>query len=182
MAVVWKELLRLLQKELNRRLEAASKADPLKQPDELLRRDHARLAKSMDRLLSAYQEGLVSLEQLRSRMPELRKQLQAVQAEVQSLESATSNHTQCLRVIETLADFRGRLRASAYTLEVAERPKILRRLVKEVLVGKDTITIRHSIRIPNAGPDPSGLSGTLSLPHASQQRPTPQPGPHYLLR
>jgi len=187
-AVVWKELLRLLedpsviQEELSRRLEAASKADPLKQRDELLRRDHARLAKSMDRLLSAYQEGLVSLEQLRSRMPELRKQEQAVQAELQSLEAATRNHTQYLRLVETLADFRGRLRARAETLEVTGRQKILRLLVKEILVGKDTLTIRHSIRIPNAGADPSGPSGTLSLPHASQQRPTPQLGPHYLLR
>jgi len=67
-------------------------------------------------------------------------------------------------------------------LEVTERQKILRLLVKEVLVGKDSITIRHSIRITHTGLDPSGPSGTLSLPHTPQQRPTPQPGPHYLLR
>jgi len=60
-AVVWKELLRLLedprviQGELNRRLEAARKADPLKQREELLEREQARLEKSMDRLLNAYQ-------------------------------------------------------------------------------------------------------------------------------
>jgi len=78
-AVVWKEVVRLLedssiiQDELNRRLEAARTADPLKQREEQLRRDHARLAKGMDRLLIAYQEGLASLEQLRYRMPELRK-------------------------------------------------------------------------------------------------------------
>src|SRR5215472_17260854 len=115
----------VIQQELNRRLEAASKPDPLKQREELLRQDHARLAKSMDRLLSAYQEGLVSLEQLLSRMPELRKQGQAVQAQLQSLEAATRNHTQCLRLVETLDDFRGRLRARADTLEVTERQKIL---------------------------------------------------------
>src|SRR5215472_14363033 len=96
----------VIQQELNRRLEAASKPDPLKQRDELLRRDHARLTKSMDRLLNAYQEGLVSLEQLRCRMPELRKQQQALQAELQSLQAAASNHNQCLRLVETLADFR----------------------------------------------------------------------------
>jgi hypothetical protein len=39
-------------------------------------------------LLNAYQEGLVSLEQLRCRMPELRKQQQAAQAELQVLEAA----------------------------------------------------------------------------------------------
>jgi len=184
-AVVWKELLRLLedpsviQEELNRRLEAARKADPLKQREELLHREHARLEKSMDRLLNAYQEGLASLEQLRGRMPELRKQQQAVQAELQSLEAATVDHAHCLRLVETLTGFCARLRLRADTLEVTERQKIVRLLVKEILVGRDTLTIRHSIRIPNAGPDPSGMPRP---PHAPPQPSTPQPGPHYLLR
>jgi site-specific DNA recombinase len=111
-----------------------------------------------------------------------RRQEQAVQAELQWLQAAASNHTQCLRLVETLADFRDRLRARADTLEVTDRQKILRLLVKEVLVGKDTITIRHSIRIPNSGPDPTRPSGTRRLPGAPQPRPTPHPGPHYLLR
>ena len=100
----------LIQEELNRRLEAAQKADPLKQREDLLHREYAGLEKNMDRLLNAYQEGLVSLEQLRGRMPELRKQQQAVQAELQSLEAATANQAHCLRLVETLTDFCARLR------------------------------------------------------------------------
>ncbi len=102
-AAVWKEFLCLLedpsmiQEELNRRREAASHADPRKQREEILRRDHASLEKSMDRLVNAYQEELVSLDQLRSRMPELRKK--------QSLEAAAADDTQCLRLVETLTDF-----------------------------------------------------------------------------
>ena len=184
-AVVWNELLRLLedptiiQEELNRRLEAAKNADPLKQREDQLHRDHARLAKSMDRLLIAYQEGLVSLEQLRCRMPELRKQDHAIQAELQSLETAAADQTKYLRLVETLADFRARLRARADTLDVTERQKVLRILVKEVLVGRETITIRHSIRMPNPGTDPNG---TPRPPHPPQQPPTDQLGPCYLLR
>ncbi len=184
-AVVWKELLRLLedpgviQEELNRRLEAARKADPLKQREELLRREHARLEKSMDRLLNAYQEDLISLEQLRRRMPELRKQQQAVQAELQSLEAATADRAHCLRLAGTLTDFCTQLRLRADTLAVTERQKIARLLIKEILVSRDTLTIRHSIRIPSVGPDPSGMPRP---PHTPQQPPTPQPGVHYLLR
>jgi site-specific DNA recombinase len=184
-AVVWKELLRLLedpgviQEELNRRLETARKADPLKQREELLRREHARLEKSMDRLLNAYQEGLISLEQLRRRMPELRKQQQAVQAELQSLEAATADQAHCLRLAETLTDFCTQLRLRADTLAVTERQKIARLLIKEILVSRDTLTIRHSIRIPSVGPDPSGMPRP---PHLPQQPPTSQPGEHYLLR
>jgi site-specific DNA recombinase len=184
-AVVWKELLRLLedpsviQEELNRRREAARRADPLKLREEILRRDHARLEKNMDRLLNAYQEGLVSLDQLRSRMPELHKQQQAIKSEWQSLEATAADDTQCRRLAETLADFCAQLRLRAETLQVPERQKILRMLVKEILVGRDTLTIRHSIRTPNAGPDPSG---TIRPPHAPEQPPPPQPAPHYLLR
>jgi len=184
-AIVWAEIVRLLedpniiQEELNRRLEAARNADPLKQREECLRRDHARLAKGMDRLLMAYQEGLMSLEQLRCRMPELRRQDHAIQAELQSLEMAAGDQTKYLRLVETLSDFRARLRARANTLDVKERQKILRLLVKEVLVGKETITIRHSIRLPASGPDPNI---TPRPPHRPQQKSTPPADSCYLLR
>ena len=183
--VVWKELVRLLedpsviQEELNRRVEAARKADPLKQRQASLHREQVRLEKSMDRLLNAYQEGLVSLGQLRCRMPELRKQQQAVQTELQSLETVATDPAQYLRLVESLADFRSRLQMRADTLEVTEQQKILRLLVKEILVGKETLTIRHSIRIPTGSSDPSGMPRP---PHLAPQPPTPQPDPHYLLR
>ena len=184
-AIVWTEVVRLLedpnivQDELNRRLEAARNADPLKQRQECLRRDHARLAKGMDRLLTAYQEGLMSLDQLRRRMPELRKQDQTIQAELHSLETAVGDHTKYLRLVETLGDFRARLRARADTLDVVERQKILRLLVKEVLVGKETITIRHSFRVPTSAPDPNV---TPRPPHEHDQESTHPVGPCYLLR
>jgi len=183
--VVWQEVVRLLedpriiQDELNRRLEATRNSDPLQQRQDQLSRDHARLAKGMDRLLIAYQEGLVSPDQLRSRMPELRKQDQAAQAELQSLEAATGDQTRYLRLVETLAGFRARLQARADTLDVPERQKILRLLVKEILVGRETITIRHSIRIPDSAP---GLSGAPRPPHVPQQPSTAEPSPGYLLR
>ena len=185
--VVWKELLRLLedpsliQKELDRRLEAAKNTDPLKQREGQLQRDRARMAKNMDRLLSAYQEDLVSLEQLRSRMPELRKKDQAIQAELQSLETASADQTKYLRLVETLSDFNARLRARATLLEVAERQKVLRLLVKEILVGRDTVTIRHSIQIPNCRPDSDGAPGP-PLPHQPQQPSMGQSDPYFLLR
>ena len=184
-AVVWTEIVRLLedpkiiQEELNRRLEAARNADPLKRRQEQLHRDNARLSKSMDRLLLAYQDGLMSLEQLRCRMPELRRQDQAIQAELQSLETAAADQTKYLRLVETLGDFRRRLRARADMLDIPERQKILRLLVKEVVVGRDTITVRHSIRISSPGPDPNL---DPRPPHEPQPPPTPEAAPCYLLR
>src|SRR5205085_3544799 len=83
----------------------------------------------------------------------------AMLRELHSLAMAAVDETRYLQLAETLATFRGRLRARAETLDVRERQQILRLLVKEILVGSETITIRHSIPIPPPG---SGFSGTTS--------------------
>ena len=154
---VWDEMIRLLddpalvQAEIERRREAARHANPLRKREEELRREQARLEKSIERLINAYQEGLVMLAQLRQRMPDLRRQVQAVESELHSLAMAAVDEARYLQLAETLATFRGRLRARAETLDVRERQQILRLLVKEILVGSETITIRHSIPIPPPG-------------------------------
>jgi len=166
--VVWTEIVRLLedpqliQNEIDRRLAAARKADPTKRREEALRRELVRIRKSIDRLLTAYQEGLISLDELRKRMPDLRRREQADNAELQAIVDQTADRATYLRLAETLTTFLTRLRSSADALDVSERQRVLRLLVKDVLVGDDTIIIRHSIPLP-AGPaddPPADHSGT----------------------
>ena len=106
----------------------------------------------MERLLTAYQEDLLSLDELRHRMPELRAREESMRAERQAILDQAANRMSFLRLAETLTAFLQRLRQSAETLEIAERQKVVRLLVKEVLVDNDTITIRHSI--PTQAPTP----------------------------
>ena len=47
----------------------------------------------MERLLTGYRENLITLEELRCRMPELRKQRRANEAELQSLEMTAVDST-----------------------------------------------------------------------------------------
>jgi site-specific DNA recombinase len=95
--VVWTEIVNLLEEpgliqiELNRRLEAARYSDPRKRREDALRRDLARLQKSIERLLTAYQEDLLSLDELRHRMPELRRREYATRAELQSIAEQTDD-------------------------------------------------------------------------------------------
>ena len=180
-AVVWQEIMRLLedpsllQAELDRRLHAAQTTDPLQRREDALRRDQARLTKSMERLLTGYQENLITLEELRCRMPDLRKQQGANEAELQSLEMTAVDPTRNLRLLETLAQFRTRLRGRGNVLEVAERQRVVRLLVHEILVSSDNITIRHSIPLPTSSPDPNhGV-------RPSHEPPEPYTGPNYLL-
>jgi site-specific DNA recombinase len=159
---VWNEIIRLLedpgliQTEIDRRREAVRNADPLRKREEELRREQARVEKSSERLVTAYQEGLVTLLQLRQRMPALQKQTQAVELELQSLKMAAVDEAKYLQLAESLAGFRSKLRVRAEVLDIAVRQQILRLLVKEVLVGGDTITLRHSIPIPQSGPRSNG--------------------------
>ena len=156
--IVWQEVIHLIedptliQAELDRRLDAARAAEPTKRRQEALERELTRIRKSMERLLTAYQEDLLSLDELRRRMPELRAREESMRAERQASLDQAADRMSFLRLAETLTAFLQRLRQSAETLEIAERQKVVRLLVKEVLVDNDTITIRHSI--PTQAPTP----------------------------
>ena len=177
--VVWTEVVRLLQdpsliqNELDRRLAAARTAHPTKQRERGLLRDLARIRKSIDRLVTAYQEDLISLDELRQRMPELRRREHALQAELQSIVNQVDDRAAYLRLAETISAFLIRLRTSADSLDVQDRQRIVRLVVKEILIGDDAITIRHAIPIPPGSPngDPP--------PPRSTRSPTDQ---SYLLR
>ena len=160
--IVWAEVIRLLeepaliQQELDRRLAAARASDPTRKREQSLQRELAQVGKGIERLLTAYQEGLLSLEQLRERMPLLRHRQQTLSAELQAIADQANNRVAFLRLAETLTAFLARLRSAAETLSVMERQRIVRLLVKDVLVGEDTITIRHSIPIPSGPPQNGG--------------------------
>jgi site-specific DNA recombinase len=179
---VWNQIIGLLdngtliQAEIDRRKEVARNTDPRRQRSETLRREQARLGNNIARLITAYQESLVSLAQLRQRMPELNKKSQSVESELQSLETAAVDQARYLQLADSLDGFRIKLRERAKTLEVCERQQILRLLVKEVLVATDSLTIRHSIPIPQTGPDSNGPQPTGSHSSGASQK------PGYLLR
>ena len=115
------------------------------------------MGKGIERLLNAYQEGLLSIEQLRERMPMLRQRAQRLRAELQAIADQINDRAAFLRLAETLTAFLTRLRSAAQTLSVIERQKIVRLLIKDILVGEDTITIRHSVPIPSGAPKNGGL-------------------------
>ncbi len=134
-----------------------------------LQRELAHVGKGIERLLSAYQEALMSIEQLRERMPTLRQREQTLRAELQAITDQANDRAAFLRLAETLTAFLARLHEAADTLSINERHRIVRLVVKDVLIGEDTITIRHSI------PAPQGPSHDGCLP------PSQTDGPNYLL-
>lgn len=162
--VVWREVIELLEDpdlvstEMERRFRELQESNPSRVRKEALLKEITRVQKGIDRLLDAYQEGLLALEQLRRRMPELKKREAALRTELQTLEASVVDRERCLRVVGNLKEFLSRLHQSAHTLHVKDRQRVLRLVVKEILVGPDTLTIKHSIPASN----PSGPSGEPS--------------------
>jgi site-specific DNA recombinase len=121
--IVWTEVIRLLedpvliQQELDRRLAAARAADPTRQREQALQRELVRVSKSIERLLTAYQEDLLTLDQLRERTPLLRQREQALSSELHSIAEQVRDRAAYLRLAETLSAFLARLRTAADTLD-----------------------------------------------------------------
>ena len=175
--LIWSEVVKLLenpqliQDELDRRLATARNAGPAKTREDALQRELDRVQKSADRLMTAYQEDLLSLDELRRRMPELRKREKQVGGELSAIQSQLADRAGYLRLAETITSFLSRLRTTAQTLDVIERQRIVRLLVKEIFVSNDAIVIRHSIPAPTdspAGGGPASAPGG-DRPAAGQQ-------------
>ena len=152
-ALVWQHLLQLLgnpeliRAEIDRRVRETQKSNPTKIRKETLLKQMARIQNGTDRLLDAYQEGLLPMEELRNRIPELRKRETGLKSELQSLEARAMDQEKYTELAWNLEEFLIRLRQSAENMDVINQQKILRILVKEILVGPDTLTVKHSIPI-----------------------------------
>ena len=95
----------------------------------------------------AYQEDLLTLGELRSRMPDLRARQTSLQASIDALEAQLLDRETYLKLAEGLENFLARLRETAGTATVQDRQKVLRSVVREVLVGPERVVVRHSIPV-----------------------------------
>ena len=161
--VIWKQVIELLEdpemirKEIQRRIKEIQNSNPTRKRKEVVNREITRHQKGIEKLLDAYQEGLLKLDELRDRLPNLRKRSDALQSELRSLEAVSANQQTFFRLADNIENFLERLRCNADTLDVIERQKILRLVIKEILIHKETIKVRHSIPITDATA-PSGPS------------------------
>jgi site-specific DNA recombinase len=112
--VGWQQILRLLEDpaliraEIDRRLQALQDSAPRQRQEAVLRLESHRLRTRIAQLLEAYQEGLLSLEELRQRMPDLHRREQALQAELHSLADPAGDQQAYLRLADTVESFLAR--------------------------------------------------------------------------
>jgi len=141
----------LIRTEITKRLEQHRTADPTTVQRRRLDAGLAKATTAITRLIGAYQEELLSLDELRTRMPELRARETSLRHQLDALDAQLADREVYLRLADNLEDFLAGLRDNSATATVVERQRVLRLLVKDVLVGPDKITIRHSIPARSAG-------------------------------
>ena len=156
--LVWGHIMKLLadpeliRGEIDRRLRQLRAENPVTARKAKLEFELGRCARTTTRLLQAYQEELMSFEELRERMPALRKRKSTLRGQLDALEVETLDQQTYVALAENLENFLRRLRDGAEKSSTEERQRVVRLLVKEVLVGPERIVIRHSIPTRNPGP------------------------------
>jgi site-specific DNA recombinase len=152
-AAVWEHIAGLLadptliRTEITKRLDQALRADPATVQRKRLDAGLAKAAEAIKRLINAFQEDLISLDELRTRMPDLRSREAGLRHQLDALDSHLADREVYLRLADNLEDFLTSLRDKAATATIADRQRVLRLLVKDVLIGPNKITIRHSIPV-----------------------------------
>jgi site-specific DNA recombinase len=139
----------LIRAEIDRRLDQLRTADPTTAQRQHLKQALAKASTSITRLIKAHQEELISLDELRECMPELRSRETSLRNQLDALTAQLVDREAYLQLATGLEDFLTQLRTNAGTTTIPEQQRVLRLLVKDVLIGPERILIRHSI--PTSG-------------------------------
>jgi site-specific DNA recombinase len=146
----------LIRAEIGRRLTQARTSDPVTRQRQQLQLALARATTAITAMIEAYSEQLVTIDELRARMPGLRAREQNLKSQIDALDAQAAGQDAYLKLASNLEDFLAQLRGNAATATIHQRQHVLRLLVKDVLLGPGKITIRH--RIPAREPAGSGGS------------------------
>ena len=197
--VVWDHITGLLadpaliRAEITRRLDAARTADPATRQRKQLELALAKAAASITAMIEAYSEQLITIDELRAKMPHLRSREANLRGQLDALDAQAADRDAYLTLAGDLEGFLAQLRGNAATATVEDRQRVLRLLVKDILIGPEKITIRHRIptrpggpaaRQRDPGPDTEGdhrpdylLRWGRGFAVARQRVPAPRPGP-----
>ena len=152
--VVWEHITtlltdpRLIRAEIDKRLATARTSDPVTRERARLQTALNKASAAIARIIEAYGEQLVTIDELRARMPDLRARETNLRNQIDALDTQIADRRAYLTLADDLETFLGQLHRHTETSTIEERRRILRLLVKDVLIGPAKVTIRHRIPIP----------------------------------
>jgi site-specific DNA recombinase len=149
--VVWDHITGLLadpalvRAEITKRLDQARTSGPVTSQRNRLEAALAKATASITAMIEAFSEQLVTIDELRTRMPHLRARQASLRGQLDTLNAQAADHDAYLKLADNLEGFLTQLHTSTAAATVEERQRVLRLLVKDVLIAPETITIRHRI-------------------------------------
>ena len=149
--VVWEHITGLLadpaliRAEIDRRLEQARTSDPVTRQHAQLQTALAKAGKSVTAMIEAYSEQLITIDELRAKMPHLRAREANLRSQLDSLDAQAADQDAYLKLADDLDGFLTQLRGRAATASTDDQRHVLKLLVKDVLISPEKITIRHRI-------------------------------------
>jgi DNA invertase Pin-like site-specific DNA recombinase len=164
----------LIRAEIDKRLAQLRTTDPATAAQQRLEQALAKATAAITRMIKAYQEELISLDELRAGVPELRARETGLRGQLDAHKAQLVDRDAYLNLATGLEDFLARLRQNACTATVPEQQRLLRLLVKDVLIGPERILIRHSI--------PTTSSTTTSSTTIADSDADEEPSPSSRLR
>ncbi|HET6192685.1 MAG TPA: zinc ribbon domain-containing protein [Trebonia sp.] len=142
----------LIRGEITRRIEQARTSDPVTRKRGQLEQALARTTASVTTMITALAEQLITIDELRARMPGLRARETSLKDQIAALDAQAADRDAYLKLAGDLEGFLEKLRRNAAGATTEQRQRVLR-AVKDILVGPEKITIRHRIpvREPSSG-------------------------------
>jgi site-specific DNA recombinase len=149
--VVWDHITGLLadphliRAEIDKRLHAARDAHPARRQRNTLQLAAAKTTTAITRLIEAFSEQLITIDELRQRMPDLRARETNLRNQISALDAQHADREHYLTLATNVETFLANLHHRTNTATIEDRQRVLRLLVKDVLIGPDNVTIRHRI-------------------------------------
>src|SRR5262249_50589824 len=175
-SMVWSQLTRLLEepdlirREIERRIDELRNArEQSASSSKNVDRELAKTERAIEKLLDAYQEDLVDLDELRTRMRRLNAKRAELDHAVKQIEARAATSQDYLKLVDDIASFIKKLLTNGIQVSLEERHRVLRALVKEILVDDDRVIIRHSIPIKPTS-TPPGLRSRRRSHHSALRR------------
>lgn len=137
----------LIRAEIDKRLDSARTADPTTQQRARLQTALTKTSNGIAHMIEAFGEQLITIDELRARMPDLRARETNLRNQIEALDTQLADRTAYLTLARDLEGFLAQLHTKAELSTTEERQRVLRLLVKDVLIGPNKITIRHRIPI-----------------------------------
>ena len=156
-AVVWADLCRLLTDPgaIRWALERAHGGHWLPQElqarREVLRRGQAGVRQHVERLTTAYLDGVLGLEEYRRRRHELEQREQALEKQGRQLEAQVDRRAEIARLASGMEEFCTRVRQGLTQATWEQKRQLIECLVARVIVSDGDIEIRYVIPTSPAG-------------------------------